>query len=198
MEGIIIGWVIAAFIVASFGSDREIGFGSALALSLILSPLIGAIFVATSKAKSVSPLMTAEGAVLAQKATVKYNSGDFQGAIDDYLELLTTHPNAPNTNFKVACLYSLVQTKNEALKHLAKAVEQGFTDFQKIKSSNDLAWLRSQREFASFAQEGYKLASIVPKVDDAISKIERLGELKAKGLLTEEEFLQQKKKILGN
>jgi hypothetical protein len=198
MEGIIIGWVIAAFIVASFGSDREIGFGTALVLCIVLSPLIGAIFVATSKKKNTPSPMTAEGAALAQKAIAKYRARDYQGAISDYLELLTTHLVAPHTNFKLACLYSLGQKKEEAFSHLAKAVEQGFAEFKEIKSSNDLAWLRSQPEFAPFAQGGYKLASVPPKTEDAISKIEKLGELKAKGLLTEEEFLQQKRKILGN
>ena len=197
MEGIIIGWVIAAFIVASFGSDREIGFGSALILCLVLSPLIGAIFIATSK-KNTPPPLTAEGASMAQKARAKYDSGDYQGAIGDYLELFTIHPVAPNTNFKVACLYSLIQKKNEALRHLAKAVEQGFTDFQQIKSSNDLAWLRSQPEFPPFAQDGYKMPLLASKMDDPIAQIEKLGELKSRGLLTEDEFLQQKRKILGS
>jgi len=36
-----------------------------------------------------------------------------------------------------------------------------------------------------------------PAEDDAIAQIEKLGELKAKGLLTEEEFAAQKAKLLG-
>ena len=35
-----------------------------------------------------------------------------------------------------------------------------------------------------------------PAADDTVSKLERLAELKAKGILTEEEFAQQKKKLL--
>jgi len=40
-------------------------------------------------------------------------------------------------------------------------------------------------------------AAAAPSEDDAIAQIEKLGELKAKGLLTEEEFAAQKAKLLG-
>jgi len=36
-----------------------------------------------------------------------------------------------------------------------------------------------------------------PDVDDKIAQLERLAQLKAQGILTEEEFAQQKKAILG-
>jgi hypothetical protein len=40
-------------------------------------------------------------------------------------------------------------------------------------------------------------APAVPSEDDAIAQIEKLGALKEKGLLTEEEFTAQKAKLLG-
>lgn len=44
-------------------------------------------------------------------------------------------------------------------------------------------------------QEYYEAPA--PVQDDVISQIERLGALKAQGLLTEEEFAAQKAKLLG-
>ncbi|MFE3846614.1 hypothetical protein ACFX5D_01360 [Flavobacterium sp. LB3P45] len=44
-------WIIASFIVGIIGSNRKIGFGSSFFISLLLSPLIGLIFVLTSKSK---------------------------------------------------------------------------------------------------------------------------------------------------
>jgi hypothetical protein len=41
-------------------------------------------------------------------------------------------------------------------------------------------------------------APAAPSEDDAIAQIEKLGELKEKGLLTEEEFSAQKAKLLGS
>ncbi len=44
----IISWVIVSLIIGAIGSNRKIGFASSFFLSLLLSPLIGAIFTATS------------------------------------------------------------------------------------------------------------------------------------------------------
>lgn len=46
---IFIVWLIFSFLIAYLGTNRKIGFGGALAISLIFSPLIGLIFVLTSK-----------------------------------------------------------------------------------------------------------------------------------------------------
>ncbi|MGB0976407.1 MAG: SHOCT domain-containing protein [Prolixibacteraceae bacterium] len=44
-------WIIFSFVIASIGSNRKIGFGGALILSLIFSPLIGLIIVLCSSKK---------------------------------------------------------------------------------------------------------------------------------------------------
>jgi hypothetical protein len=40
-------------------------------------------------------------------------------------------------------------------------------------------------------------AAAAPDEDDTIAQLERLGQLKAQGILTEEEFAAEKAKILG-
>ena len=52
------------------------------------------------------------------------------------------------------------------------------------------------QEYAPPPQEIYATAPAAP-VEDPITQLERLGALKAQGLLTEEEFNAQKAKILG-
>jgi hypothetical protein len=47
--GIVFGWIILSFIIGIVGSNRKIGFLSALFISLIFSPLIGLIFTLISK-----------------------------------------------------------------------------------------------------------------------------------------------------
>jgi len=47
--------VIASIIIASYGGKRKIGFGVALAVSLLLSPLIGFICVALSQRIDTTP-----------------------------------------------------------------------------------------------------------------------------------------------
>lgn len=46
---IFIFWIIFSIVIGAIGSTRNIGFGGAFFLSLILSPLIGIIFTLTSK-----------------------------------------------------------------------------------------------------------------------------------------------------
>jgi len=48
-------------------------------------------------------------------------------------------------------------------------------------------------------QEQYAppIAELAPQQEDVITQLERLGALKAQGLLTEEEFQAQKAKLLG-
>jgi hypothetical protein len=52
------------------------------------------------------------------------------------------------------------------------------------------------QQYAPPPQEVYAVAPAAP-VEDPITQIERLGALKAQGLITEEEFAAQKAKILG-
>jgi hypothetical protein len=54
-----------------------------------------------------------------------------------------------------------------------------------------------EQQQAMAAQQAAAAPPPAPTEDDAIAQIEKLGELKAKGLLTEEEFAAQKAKLLG-
>lgn len=55
----------------------------------------------------------------------------------------------------------------------------------------------SQEEAQYQQQQQAAAPPPAPAEDDPIAQIERLGELKDKGLLTEEEFAAQKAKLLG-
>ena len=89
--------------------------------------------------------------------------------------------------------------------HLDKAVGYGFNDLKRIQEHDALAYLRIQESFDEFEENGYRLVKQLeaPKEDllddapsDLLEQLKRLGELREKGLLTEEEFAAQKKKLL--
>src|SRR5882724_6239327 len=80
MVVIVISWVIISFIVAVLAEDREIGFGQALLICLFLSPLIGAIFVATSPKASATPPRPPEVEKLIISGDAKFSSGDLDAA----------------------------------------------------------------------------------------------------------------------
>jgi tetratricopeptide (TPR) repeat protein len=159
--------------------------------------LIGAIFVATSPKTSATPPQPPEVKKLIISGDAKFASGDLDAALADYKKILTLQTKAPHTHFKIASIYSNKKNSTEAYSHLSKAVQDGFNDFQRIMSAKELAFLRGQVGFQKFAQEGYKLPDPLKSDDDTISKLERLAQLKEKGVLTANEFEEQKRKILA-
>jgi len=134
----------------------------------------------------------------------KYDNYDFDGAIKDYLKSLNVRPNNQEVHFKLGCLYSLLEQIDNSFFHISKGVEKGFYDIEKIKTHDNLAFLRSQQPaFDNFVSNGYKLQkSIEPSKginlsDDNISKIEKLAKMKDQGIITDEEFQTQKSKLLN-
>jgi len=194
---IIITWLVFSFVVGFLGADRKIGFGASFFAALLLSPLVGAVIALSSQRVDPKTALAPGAEKLINSGAKKYEAKDYEGAIRDFQEVLIIQPVAPNSNFLLARLYSLTGKKNEAYKHLSKAIEQGFENLQMI-TSPDFAFLREQKDFKDFALNGYKLTSAEKETDDAISKLERLAKLKKDGLLTEREFEDQKKRIVGS
>lgn len=139
------------------------------------------------------------------EGTKLYKNYDFKGAIEAYIKSLKVQPNDPQINFNLACLYSLEENTNAAYIHLQRAVEQGYSNFDKIKTHDHLAYLRTNPQFDSFVKNGYVLAKEAvkeePKVEELTNedfeKLERLATLRDKGILTEEEFQAQKNRLLS-
>ena len=139
----------------------------------------------------------------------KYKEFDLEGAIEDYNKGLEIQPKDISLHFNLACAYSLTEQVDKAYAHLDRAVSLGFTDFDKIKSHDDLAYVRIQDRFESFQQNGYRLDIPVMETatepaqqekeavrdDVLLSQLKRLAELRDRGLLSEQEFIIEKKKL---
>jgi TM2 domain-containing membrane protein YozV len=142
----------------------------------------------------------------------KYKDFDLKGAIEDFIQGLKINPQDIALHFNLACAYSLTEKKEDAFYHLSKAVALGYNDFEKIQSHDDLAYLRIQPEFEEFKQNGYVQGGGSPeqkqeetagptqqpeiKDDVLLSQLNKLAELRKKGLLTEDEFILERKKLL--
>ncbi len=137
----------------------------------------------------------------------KFKEYDYAGAINDFEKALTINPEDIAVHFNLAASYSLTENKDKAFQALDKAVDYGFKDFDKINTHDALAFLRIQPEFENFKANGYQLGSKTkfgPKKEEAaqgidpnlLEQLKRLQDLREKGVLTEEEFVFQKKKIL--
>ena len=140
----------------------------------------------------------------------KYKEFDLDGAIEDFKKGLEIHPNDLSLHFNLACAYSLTEQVEKAYRHLDKAVSLGFNDFEKIKTHDDLAFVRIQDRFDDFQNNGFRLNPSAPlenplqppklkeetiKDDVLLAQLKRLAELRDRGLLSEQEFIIEKKKL---
>lgn len=151
----------------------------------------------------------------------KYKEYDYEGAIADFQKALTISPDDIATHFNLACAYSLTEKKEKSLFHLDQAVRLGFNDFDRIRQHDAFAYLRVQPEYEAFEGNNFRLENgsdeetkdkasdpkqlespkedllqEIANEDNLLEQLKILGELREKGLLTEEEFSEQKKKLL--
>ena len=138
----------------------------------------------------------------------KYKEYDYDGAIADFQKALEIDDKDVAVHFNIACAYSLNENVEKAFYHLDRAVSLGFNDFKRIKEHDALAYIRIQDQFEEFEQNGFRLTMQLeaPKENlldatpsestDLLEQLKKLGELREKGLLTEEEFVAQKKRLL--
>ena len=106
------------------------------------------------------------------------------------------------SHFNIACAYSLTEQPKKSLQHLHNAVQYGFKDFEKIKTHDDLAFVRIQPEFEAFEQNHFQLPDQVKEIpiqekqdDQLLNQLKKLAELRDKGLITEEEYVKEKSKL---
>ncbi len=209
-------WVIGAFIIGALGNNRKIGFLASFFLSLILSPLIGAIFVATSPSNdevgNIQPSaptinLTFEQSNLTRakykEAMEYYESGDLKSALSGINEVLEINPYHPYALFTGAKIYSLLKDKKECFDLIQRTYQSKHPFFVKALSHSDFDFIRSQPEFQEFVKNGYNLPKPNPPIAivNSISpadELKKLSDLKESGVLTEEEFQIQKQKVLNS
>jgi hypothetical protein len=173
------GWFLLGVLLGPFG----------FILSLVVSDVV-------SENKPAVPF-SPDVLKLLKTGDAKFNSYDYDGALADYGKALALHQKMPKAHFNIACLYSIKRMPQESFAHLSMAVKNGFDDFKQIMSYEGLAFLRAHPDFQKFAQEGYMPPDRINSKVDTISQLERLAQLREKGILTDKEFEEQKRKLLA-
>ncbi|NNE29270.1 MAG: hypothetical protein HKN16_06520 [Saprospiraceae bacterium] len=151
---------------------------------------------------------------LIQTGKSHYDDYDFFEAIAQWEKALELSPGHVAVHYNLACAYSLTEQADKSFFHLDQAVRSGFKDFAKLKDQDALAFLRIQDDFDAFQANGFRLADNEtpppkpvekPKEEaprsllqnpNLLEQLKELGELRDRGLLTQEEFLAEKKKLL--
>lgn len=142
----------------------------------------------------------------------KYKEFELDEAIVDFNKALKIAEKDPEIHFHLAAVYSLTEQKEKAFKHLDLAVQYGLRKKEKIDTFEDLAYVRIQEEYDAFKDNGYRITptKTTKKVEEApkketeavldddilLSQLNKLAELRKKGLISEEEFLIEKEKLI--
>lgn len=141
---------------------------------------------------------SAEIGKLTNDAIKYYDNKEFSAGLALLLRALKLDPENNLTHLNLSFIYSKLENK-EAYAHLAKAVEHGYSNFQKIQSAEGLEWLRNQAGYSQFVKSGYRLSiGVADTHTNSLEQLERLAHLRSQHILTEEEFQSQKNKILNN
>lgn len=160
-------------------------------------------------------------ATLKEEGIRFFKDYDYEAAIEAFKQVIAVDEKDVATHFNLACAYSLEENTERSLYHLDKAVAFGFTDTKKIKTHDALAFLRIQPEFLAFEQNQFRLATNASPQNsntkksnsledefsnamdsqqgqpDLLDQLQRLGDLRERGLLDQDEFLREKKRLLG-
>ncbi len=140
-----------------------------------------------------------------KSASSKFKEYDLDGALEDYDRAAEISAHDKESLFNIACIYSLMEKPDESFKYLDKAVRAGYKNFQKIETVDELAYLRIQPAFDSFKENGFiydRQKAVTPPKDDLLqndvllSQLNKLKELRTRGLLSEKEFIYEKDKLL--
>lgn len=81
------------------------------------------------------------------KGYALHNLGRHEEALKAYEKAIEIKPDDHNAWYNLACSYSLKKEKDNALKSLRKAIENGFNDLSHIRQDKDLDFIRNEDEF---------------------------------------------------
>ena len=140
----------------------------------------------------------------------KYKDFDLDNAIEDFKEGLKIEPNDIALHFNLACAYSLTEKKKLAFEHVAIAVQLGFNDFERIKTHDDLAYIRIQPEYEAFKSNEFrqvphnvvsdiKVTSAKEEGEEEEFKLEQLRKLESlyeRGMLNDIDYQREKQRLV--
>ncbi len=153
--------------------------------------------------------------IIKRRGIQNFRDYRFEAAAEDFEQALSLEPENAAIHYNLAATYAMLEEAGLAFQHLEEAVACGFDQVEKIHSHDALAYLRAHPDFQDFVDNGYRLPALElnapdketleldpraaeekPKPTKLLEQIAELGKLRDRGILTEEEFAQQKEKIL--
>ncbi|MHC4267940.1 MAG: tetratricopeptide repeat protein [Planctomycetota bacterium] len=75
------------------------------------------------------------------------NNGMYKKGLKVDLKLARLRPNEPLVHYNLACSYSLLGIRNQALESLSKAIDLGYADLHHLENDSDLDDLRDEDDY---------------------------------------------------
>lgn len=130
-------------------------------------------------------------------------------------------PDDKDIHIALARLYSMEENVNKSMYHISRAVKLGYTDLNHIRTVDGFAFLRLSEKFEEFEESGFRAVRVAtPKEDEQqtsssrpanqpvtppendllqddllLSQLNKLKELRNKGIISEKEFEDERVKL---
>lgn len=148
-------------------------------------------------------------------AKTAYDAYDYQLAAERYEQALDLDLHDGESRVLAARAYTLLEDREAAYRHLAKAVQLRATNLDLVADDPDFAWLRTQPDFPPRRRAGYLVPPPPPPPSpdttepppdgpaalpgpgaNLLDDLERLAALRERGVLDETEFAREKARLL--
>lgn len=154
---------------------------------------------------------------LLASAKTAYEYFDYQRAAELYEQALDLDLQDGESRVHAARCYVLLEDGESAYRHLAMAFQLGATNLDLVAEHPDFAWLRTRDDFDARRRAGFgaiappvapapadptpangqpQHAALPPPSISILDGLERLADLRERGVLDDEEFSRQKERLL--
>ena len=142
---------------------------------------------------------------LLASAKTAHESFDYQEAARLYEQALDLDLRDGESRVLAARCYTLLEDAPAAYRHLGQAVALRATNLTLVQTDPDFAWLRTQADFAARRAGGFvaeapaggRTPPALPGArSDVLADLDRLGQLRERGILNEVEFAREKERLL--
>ena len=143
--------------------------------------------------------------VLAEAAQL-YEGFDYAAAAARYEEALDMDLADGDSRVLAARCYSLLEDDAAAYRNLRRAVQLKAGNLALVERDASFAWLRTRPDFERRKRAGYAAvgadadgdapAALPPPGDNVLDRLEQLGRLRERGLLDDDEFTREKRRLL--
>ena len=135
-----------------------------------------------------------------EKGVEEYKEYDYAEAVKYLSKATTIKYDEPEAHFLLACCYSMLENAEKAFFHLDVAVGFRLENEARIKTNDDLSFLRFQPGFDEFVENNYRIKDTPQHIEpsnqpDLLEQLNNLQKLRNDGVLTEEEFLKEQARI---